>query len=58
MCPITKDLSFLTQRLNDIVKNEMCMLSFHILSICTIMEKLYILCMRWIKYKSGPDLEF
>ena len=41
MCPIMKDLSLLTQRLNDIVKNEMCMLSFHTLRICTIMEKLY-----------------
>lgn len=41
MCPIMKDLSLLTQRLNDIVKNEMCMLSFYTLSICTIMEKLY-----------------
>ena len=42
MCPIMEDLSLLTQRLNDIVKNEMCLLSFHTLSICTIMEKLYI----------------
>ena len=41
-----KDLSLLTQRLSDIVKNETCMLSFHTLSSCTIMEKLYILCMR------------
>lgn len=41
MCPIMKDSSLLTQRLNDIVKNEMCMLSFYTLSICTIMEKLY-----------------
>ena len=42
MCPVMKDLSLLTQRLNDIVKNETRLLSFHTLSSCTIMEKLYI----------------
>ena len=39
MCPFMKDMSLLTQRLNDVVKNETCMLSFHTLSYCTIMEK-------------------
>ena len=39
MCPFVKDMSLLTQRLNDVVKNETCMLSFHTLSYCTIMEK-------------------